>query len=282
MKKLAVCVVALSALCVGAASASDLPTHKPAPVFVAPVAPVANWGGFYIGANGGYGWDPASATFNPATYATAAIGALGPFVVTGASPPMSLSVHPQGWLGGGQIGYNWQQNSLVLGLEADIDWSNMRASTSAPFFVNGTIGGDIANFTGNVGLSQSVDYFGTARGRIGWAWDQMLLFGTGGLAWGDVNTKFNTFGIATTPGNLTNAQLAALQVGASANNVRVGFAVGAGLEWKVAPNWSVKAEYLFIDLLGSDTLTIPGGSAKAGNVPMSVARIGVNYFFGGP
>jgi outer membrane immunogenic protein len=129
---------------------------------------VTNWGGFYIGANGGYGWDPASATFNPATYATAAIGALGPFVVTGASPPINLSVHPQGWLGGGQIGYNWQQNSLVLGLEADVDWSGMRASTSAPFFVNGTIGGDIANFTGNVGLSQSVEYFGAARGRIGW------------------------------------------------------------------------------------------------------------------
>jgi outer membrane immunogenic protein len=83
-------------------------------------------------------WDPATATFNPATYATAALASAGPFVVTGSSGPIALSVHPQGWLAGGQAGYNWQQNALVYGVEADIDWSNIRGSTSAPFSVNGT------------------------------------------------------------------------------------------------------------------------------------------------
>jgi outer membrane immunogenic protein len=279
MKKLMIWTVACSALSVAAAAAADLPTRKPAPPMPY-IAPVTNWGGFYIGANGGYGWDPANATFDPATYATSALATTGPFKVTGASPTQYLSVHPQGWLGGGQIGYNWQQANWVYGLEADIDWSGMKGSTSAPFFVNGTIGGDIANFTGNVGLEQKVDYFGTARGRLGWANDSMLFFGTGGLAWGQVKTSFNTFGIATTPGDLTTAQLAALRVGASASNLRPGFAVGGGVEWKVAPHWSVKAEYLFVDLLGGETLSIPGGSAKAGSVPVQVARVGVNYFFG--
>jgi outer membrane immunogenic protein len=137
VKKLLISAAAACALCTSAA-ASDLPTKKPAPVFVPPVAPVTDWSGFYIGANGGYGWDPATATFNPATYATAALASAGPFVVTGSSGPIALSVHPQGWLAGGQAGYNWQQNALVYGVEADIDWSNIRGSTSAPFSVNGT------------------------------------------------------------------------------------------------------------------------------------------------
>ncbi|WP_158814130.1 outer membrane protein [Methylocapsa sp. S129] len=287
MKKLLVCVVALGALSATFAAASDLPTRKPAPVFV---APATNWGGFYIGGNVGYGWDPASAAFDPASLAkTVLTGPLGPYTISGSSGPQSLSVHPQGWLGGAQVGYNWQQNALVFGLEADIDWSGMKGATSAPFFVNGvtapTLRGDLADFTGNVGLQQKVDYFGTFRGRLGWANDALLLYGTGGFAWGHVNTSFNTFNIANapaTPGGLSAAQLAGLQVGASSSSIRPGFAVGAGLEWKVAQNWSVKAEYLYIDLLGGDTLTIPGGTAKAGNTSVQVARVGLNYFFGGP
>jgi outer membrane immunogenic protein len=286
MAKLAVWTMAFSALGVAAASAADLPTRKPAPPLPY-IAPVTNWGGFYIGGNAGYGWDPASATFNPASLATTTFGGTPPggYVVTGSSGPQSLSVHPQGWLGGGQIGYNWQQNALVFGLEADVDWSGLKGKTSAPFFVNGTLGGDDASFVGNVGLQQKLDYFGTLRGRLGWANDALLLYGTGGFAWGEVKTSFNTFGLNNSvanlpPNGLSAAQLASLQVGASNSNLRGGFAVGAGLEWKVASHWSVKAEYLYVDLLGGDTLSIPGGSAKAGNMPVQVARVGVNYFFG--
>jgi opacity protein-like surface antigen len=195
---------------------------------------------------------------------------------------VALRVAPKGWLGGGQAGYNWQRNSLVYGLEGDLDFSGMKASASAPFFVNGTEGGDLAGFTGNVGLQQKLDYFGTVRGRLGWANDSVLLYGTGGLAWGHVTTTFNTFGVMqNAPGQFTPAQLAAIQNGgyASASDIRLGFAVGAGAEWKVARNWSVRAEYLFVDLLGSQTLTIPGGVATGGNLPVQVARVGVNYFF---
>lgn len=268
---------------VSSARATDLPVK--APIYKAPaLVPVTSWEGFYAGGNVGYGWDPASATFNPSTYATTLLGPLGgPWVDTGPdSGPVALSVHPKGWLGGGQLGYNWQQNTLVYGLEADFDWSGMKASASAPFFVNGTEGGDIAGFTGNVGLQQKLDYFGTVRGRLGWAKDALLLYGTGGLAWGHVKTTFNTFGVTqNAPGQFTAAQLAAIQNGGNAQSsgLRAGFAVGAGFEWMVAHNWSVKAEYLYLDLMGSDTLTIPGGTASAGNLSVQVARVGFNYLF---
>lgn len=277
------CTVALGTISI--ACAADLPMKAPVYNKAPVMAPVTSWAGFYVGGNVGYGWDPANATFNPSLYATTLLGPLGgPFVDTGPdSGPVALRVAPRGWLGGGQFGYNWQQNALVYGLEADFDFSGMKASASAPFFVNGTEGGDLAGFTGNVGLQQKLDYFGTVRGRLGWASDSVLLYGTGGFAWGHVSTTFNTFGVMqNAPGMFTPAQLAAIQNGgyASASDIRVGFAVGAGAEWKVARNWSVKAEYLFVDLLGGgQTLIIPGGVATAGNLPVQTARVGVNYFF---
>jgi outer membrane immunogenic protein len=169
----------------------------------------------------------------------------------------------------------------VYGLEADFDFSGMRASTSVPWVVNGTQP-DNVHITGQTNLSQKLDYFGTLRGRAGWANDNLLLFGTGGLAWGHVATAFNVSNVTEPTAALSLAQLAALQNGgnAYASGVRVGFAVGAGLEWKVARNWSVKGEYLFVDLISSgQTLTIPGGVATAGNLPVQVVRVGVNYFF---
>jgi len=278
MKRLGLAMIAV----VGSAPvwAADLP--RPQPVYKAPViAPAPTWAGFYAGGNVGYGWDPASAAFNPSTYVSTIMAPFGGWVDTGPdSGPVALAVHPKGWLGGGQFGYNWQQNSLVYGLEADIDWSGIKDSTSAPWSVNGTVGGDAAGLTGFVGLQQQLDYFGTVRGRIGWAHDSLLIYGTGGLAWGHVKTTFNTFGI--TPANLgfSPAQMAALQGGgyASTSGLRAGFAVGAGFEWMVAHNWSVKAEYLYVDLLGGDTLTIPGGVANGGDLPVQVARVGFNYF----
>lgn len=287
MKRFGSVSIAIVGLIAVVGSTPVLAADLARPVYKAPVAPppppVATWQGFYAGAHVGYGWDPASATFNPSTYATTILGPLGgPFVDTGPdSGPIALKVHPKGWLGGAQFGYNWQQQSLVLGAEVDISGSDIKGSTSAPFFVNGTEGGDQAGFTGNVGLQQKLDYFGTVRGRIGWADDTLLLYATGGLAWGHVSTTFNTFGITQNfVGQFTPAQLAALQNGgfASASSVRVGYAVGAGGEWMVARNWSVKAEYLFVQLNDSDTLVIPGGVAN-GKLSVNIARVGFNYFF---
>jgi outer membrane immunogenic protein len=261
--------------------AADLSAPPPAPLYKAPAfVPAPIWQGFYVGAHLGYGWDPAHATFDPAAYANSVLGGLGgPYVETSSSGPVALSVDPKGWLGGAQFGYNWQRDSLVFGAEADISGAGIKGSSSMPFFVNGTEGGDIANFQGNIGLQQKLDYFGTLRGRLGWATNSLLFYGTGGLAWGHVTTTFNTFGVTAPAGEFNAAQLAALQSGgyARSSDIRWGYAAGGGIEWAVAPNWSVKGEYLYVNLTGGDTLTIPGGTASS-NLSVQVARIGVNYF----
>ena len=245
-----------------------------------PVPVPYDWSGFYVGANGGYGWDPANLNFSPAAFASAILGPFG-YVVTGSSGPVNLSVNPQGWLGGVQLGYDWQRGAAVYGVEADFDGAAINGSTSAPFFVTGTLGGDIADFTGNVGLTQKIDFLSTLRGRLGWASDNVLLYGTGGFAWGHVITSVNTFGIKEAAiGQFSPAELAALQVGASSDSFRYGFAVGAGIEWALAHNWSIRGEYLFIDLLGGPgTLGIPGGAVSFNYLPIQVVRFGFNYQF---
>jgi len=269
-------------ICSSPAWAADLPS--PQPIYKAPVmAPASTWEGFYVGGHVGYGWDPAHAIFNPSTYATTILAPLGgPWVDTGPDTgPINLTVNPKGWLGGVQFGYNWQRRSFVFGGEADFSWADIKDSTSAPFTVTGTEAGDLASFTGNVGLQQKLDYFGTIRGRLGWTPDNaLLLFGTAGLAWGHVTTTFDTFGITAPAGDFTPQQLAALQNGgyATASDLRWGYAVGGGLEWMFAHNWSVKGEYLYVNLgSGSDALVIPGGIAHS-DLSVQVARIGVNYF----
>ncbi|MEJ2379292.1 MAG: outer membrane beta-barrel protein [Pseudolabrys sp.] len=203
---------------------------------------------------------------------------------------MNLSVDPEGWLGGVQIGYNWQRDSWVYGLEADFSWSDIEDSDSAPWFVNSSVGaagaqGLALNITGIVRLKQKLDYFGTFRGRIGWlANNSLLLYATGGGAWGHVKTEFSNSDISLSGagvGGLTAAQRAALTAGGydSASDIRWGFSVGGGAEWMFAQNWSVKAEYLFVDLLGSDTLNIVGGTATAGDMEVHTARLGVNWHF---
>lgn len=125
-----------------------------------------------------------------------------------------------------------------------------------------------------------MDYFGTLRARLGWANNTILVFGTGGLAWGHVKTQYEVFNVVASAAAGPNVQ-AALQAGASAssNKIRVGYAVGGGLEWILVRNWTARGEYLFIDLRGGDTLTIPGGVAHS-EFSMHVVRLVVNYRFG--
>ena len=136
---------------VGAASAADLATR---PYTKAPSA-FYNWTGFYIGANGGYGWGSASS-----------------YGVPGGIP---TNHDPSGALAGGQIGYNWQTGLWVYGLEADGDWANIRGSALCP--------NPIASCASDTRALASF------RGRLGWATGPVLLYGTGGL--GYANTRFS-------------------------------------------------------------------------------------------
>jgi outer membrane immunogenic protein len=122
-----------------------------------------------------------------------------------------------------------------------------------------------------------MDFFGTVRGRLGYVFDRTLVYATGGFAFGDVNNTVNFFGPA-----------GQLQFTGSTDNVETGYTVGGGIEHAFAPNWSVKAEYLFYDL-GRNTVNVAvvpgsGGGGTGYNSTFSneghIARIGLNYKFG--
>ena len=190
MKKLIAGCFALGVLfaapCAAAADLSLAPLYKAPP---AEVTQAYNWTGFYLGANGGGGWGRSwwSATSTPVDMSGAQVG--------------------------GTAGYNWQFGSAVLGLEGDMDWSNLRGT--------GTTGCP-------AGCTTNDNWLSTVRGRVGYAFGGVLPYVTGGLAVGDINASMPGFPGAST----TNA----------------GWTVGGGLEVALPGNWSAKAEYLHVDL----------------------------------
>jgi outer membrane immunogenic protein len=265
MKKLALAAVLTFAFA-GAASAADLAAR---PYVKAPVAPIAvyNWTGFYIGGNAGYGWGNEDVSLAPTNNAAsiAFFGASFPAFI-----PNTVSPEPEGWLAGGQIGYNWQAGRFVFGLEADLQGAD----------ISGTVNTAAAAPVGLIQSStrQRLEWFGTVRGRAGFTLvDTLLLYGTGGFAYGSVNHRFfttnNAGAFATT----------------DVTNQRTGWTAGAGFEWGFAPNWSVKGEYLYIDLGSQTFATVPGGTTPVGasidstfRDKFHTARVGINYRFGGP
>jgi outer membrane immunogenic protein len=200
----------------GAASAADMPARMATKAV--PYLAVYNWTGFYVGANLGYGWARDTAG--------------------GASTNLN------GVIGGGQIGYNWQMNNLVVGLETDFQGSGQKASASGVGF----------------SVTERVRYFGTVRGRIGYAWDRTLLYATGGYAYTNVG------------GDLTVGA-----VTASTNTTKSGYTVGAGLEYAFAGPWSAKIEYLYVDS-GTTSLTLAGITSDV-RIKNNIARVGINYRF---
>jgi outer membrane immunogenic protein len=219
MKRLFVAGVALVGL-TGAAVAADLPPGG-APYYAAPYAlPVFTWTGFYVGVNGGGGfgnsaWDTTSS-----------------FSTTGA-------------LVGGTIGYNYQMGPAVLGAEGDIDWSNIKGTT--------TTGACPA------GCTTSDSWLSTLRARLGYAAGRFMPYVTGGGAFGNIN--------AATPG----------LVGGGATNV--GWTVGAGLEFAIAGHWSAKAEYLYVDLGKFNCGAGCGAPSDNVSFTTSLVRGGINYRF---
>jgi outer membrane immunogenic protein len=270
IKKLLLSSCAVVAI-TGSALAADLPSRKAPPVAYAP-APVFTWTGFYVGANGGAGWTrnqslPYVETFG-GTY----------FYANDFGPLRSRT----GAFGGGQAGFNWQTGMFVFGLETDAQASSIRSNafvTNAPYL---TLGNSIT-----INSAQRVDYFGTIRGRVGIGWDRVLVYGTGGFAYAGVR---NSFGMSDTFGfNAYNNN--------AGDTARTGYAVGGGIEWMFAPNWSIKAEYQYIGLRrGPNTaateFTGPVGLAAGGlgtafvingtapSIGLHTARVGVNYHFG--
>ena len=273
MRKLLFAGVTLAALCViGSAKAADLPAesvYKGGPLIV----PVYDWTGFYVGISGGYSRGDAANSYT----------------ITGL-PPLAGSTHMNGGVFGGQAGFNWQANrNFVVGLEADLQgtWQN---GTDNPPALPGTCPATIifpCTAINTIGVDQKLRWFGTARARVGFLpWDHVMLFVTGGAAFGEVesnatitNTARPSFlGVPLPP-------LASFASG-TATNPRGGWTVGGGSEWVLAGPWTAKLEYLFVDL-GTVSNTFIGGGVvptvvATSHVRDNIIRIGINYRFGGP
>ena len=264
------------------ASAADLApapqTYAKAPM----MSPATNWSGFYGGVNIGYGWgnngtDLADATPAPNGGATDLAS-------------QSLSVGSSGVIGGGQIGYNWQMGSFVAGLEADIQGSGLKGTATQDklALVTPTIGLFPISISGS--SEQKLSWFGTFRGRIGLTiTPDLLVYGTGGLAYGQVDDSGNV--------QRTIPLVPVSTFPASTSPTRVGWAAGAGAEWMFARSWSAKVEYLHVDLGSASATGEPAAAPASGgglivvnsDDPARVAyrwhnsfdtvRAGVNYHF---
>jgi outer membrane immunogenic protein len=225
MKRLILASVAALATVtmMGAANAADIAWRQPmpmqAPAYYAPY----NWTGFYVGINGGGSWGSSEWS--------SLVGSTGSFDVSGG-------------LVGGTIGYNWQLGQWVFGLEGDIDWSDIRGTTSS-----GVCAGTSCETRNN--------WLGTGRARIGYAFDRFLPYVTGGVAFGDVKASVAGFGSTT--------------------NTNAGWTLGGGIEAAITGPWTAKVEYLYVDL-GNTSCS---GCLLSTNVDFhtNIVRGGINYRF---
>jgi outer membrane immunogenic protein len=246
MKK-SLLVLAGAVALAGSATAADMPAAYKA----LPPAPVFTWTGCYLGGNGGGGrahndWQPLAGL------------ALAP-------------VRASGWSAGVQAGCDYQVSSVVFGVEGQFDWADMHGIA----LVTTPGGGSVLQ------LSSKLDRFATATGRIGYAFDRVLLYAKGGAAWAHYNHE-----VAVT--NFTTPAVPSL---AGGQNV-TGFVVGGGVEVAFLPNWSFKAEYNYFDFGTNSVLLNCVGAACFGastgiGIPFDIHQnvqtfmIGVNYRFGG-
>jgi outer membrane immunogenic protein len=248
----------------GAVWAADLDVFDVKARLASMTAPVASWRGFYVGVNagGGFGTTGARETGLPNTGALALL----------ASKDFTLNHNASGFLAGGQVGYNMQFDRWVVGIEADIDGANIGGSSQVTGVGVAQRNGGVAFPTNFVRASEKVDYIGTVRGRFGGlVTDDLLVYATGGLAYGRVNHS-GQYHYATPVDYLVND-----------SSTQVGWTVGAGVEYMIAQQWSVKGEYLYYDLGNHTVLSNFGGGGNQFRSQFdyatrgSILRAGLNY-----
>jgi outer membrane immunogenic protein len=225
MKKVSIALISGMAVSFASlAQAADLPYSKDAPSAY-DYPPSFTWTGFYAGLNLGAG--------------------LGSFIGNGRA---YLGSNPSGGLIGGTVGYNYQSGNLLLGAEADYDWSHFASSaTTAPGVIS----------------SGSIDNIATIRARVGYAMDRLLIFGTGGYAGADVSGTLNNF---------------AARAVANQSFWSNGYSLGFGAEYAVTPHITVRAEYLFASLGSNNFFGLTPNYTSAG-ANVNLLRAGVNYKF---
>jgi outer membrane immunogenic protein len=258
--------VALAAGVLPAFSA-DLPVTPAYPV--RPAVVIFRWTGVYLGPHVGGAWgfkDEVGSAFPLALTTTPAECPVGAPYPCASISPLPTTVDVSGWFAGGQIGANYQIDSLVIGIEGEGSWANFTGSNQCPANAVRTV--VLASY-----CSVKLDSLGTAAVRLGWAFDRLLLYGKGGAAWTNDNyqVKFTTL---LTP------------ILFSANELRWGWMFGIGAEYAFTDNWSAKIEYNYMDLGGDSLRMLDTFGALAFDVNIrervDTVKIGVNYRFGPP
>jgi outer membrane immunogenic protein len=225
---------------VQAVKAADLPSAPPyqAPAMVPVAPPVYNWTGIYIGLNGGYSF--------------------------GQVTPMSLystgftafDFNANGFLGGATVGAQIQNGHTVLGLEGDIDWTNASGSSNGNIFYNGAK-------RGTATLSSDISAISTLRARVGYAADNWLFYGTGGVAVTNESSALTgAVGFVCGDGAFNDPPCSSL------SNLHLGLSAGAGVEYGLTPNLSTKLEYMWV------------GAGALNTLKENMIRVGLNWRFG--
>jgi outer membrane immunogenic protein len=261
----------------GVTFAAGMPSKAPM------AAPAYSWTGFYVGLNGGYGWksDP--------TASFADTGTTDEFPNISRAP---VSYGLKGFTGGVQAGYNWQVNkNWLFGLETDFNSGKISGSGQSSFL---SVGDGVFNTTAR----SEVDWFGTLRGRVGYLTSpDLLLFGTGGFAYGHVKTHLALVN-ATMDAAFVNGGAIGFLCGpvgsecfiGDSSKVQTGYVIGAGFEYAFARSVSLKVEYSHVKLNSAQTLSvvalssnghaIPGSvTATVSDIAFNIVRLGFNYKF---
>jgi outer membrane immunogenic protein len=207
-----------------AAHAADIARRPAMPTKAPAYEPPFTWSGAYLGINGGWG-------FGHSTWDVLGIG--------------STDFNINGGVVGGTLGYNWQMGAMVLGLEGDLDWSDIKGSTA-----NAVCVGGICETRNN--------WLATTRGRVGYAFGRMMPYITGGAAFGDVKSS-------TALGSETET--------------RVGWTLGGGVEAAIVGPWSAKVEYLYSDLGKANCSAATCGTSTDVDFRSNLVRGGINYHF---
>ena len=228
MKNKVFVAAAALAIAMSGAQAADLPVVPP-PIAATP-APANDWSGFYLGVHGGYGFGQTDMSINGGAFTT--------------------DYDIDGWLVGGQAGFNIQSGMWLFGVEADIAYSSIDGSYS-----------DTAAFDQTA--ITDINWLATIRARAGLHYDWWMPYITGGVAFADVDHTISPTGIVV--------------LGASLSDTLVGWTVGGGVEAMFNPNWTAKLEYLYVDL--EDVSFTSGGDFGTFDEDFHVIRAGLNYHF---
>jgi outer membrane immunogenic protein len=288
MKRACAIICSVLGLLSGPAIAADMPIpyYKAQPL---PAVPAYSWSGFYVGATAGGAWsDPGVASNVTGLFCSNGGGAFCPYqaITFAAANPAHYGPKASGFVGGADLGYNWQIGRWVAGLEADLSSSLSGSSAASGITTLQQSPLTTSSVTGSV--NERLDYFGSARGRLGYSpYERLLVYGTGGLAYGHATSSTSLDGLIGGSSCFCGPPPVST---ASASAILTGWTAGGGLEWMLTPHWTIRGEYLFYDLghlnystpqliytNGAGRPAIGFGTASSAAFNGSIARVGINW-----